>query len=136
MAELGSDLCAEAHPFKVANARRQQAFGPEDVTRIEEAAAHPRGSRRCSQSESSLGPVDVAAGADAPKNRLIGDAAIGVSDRLRCFRRSALTALPSQTFASIERKRIHWPNWATQELRTETEKSVATPHLLRAETRP
>jgi hypothetical protein len=57
----------------------------------------------------------------APENRLIGDAVIGVSDRLPRLRRSALTALtPSQTLGSIERKRIHWPSWAT---RTETEKS-------------
>jgi hypothetical protein len=40
-------------------------------------------------------PVDVAAGADAPENRLIGDAVIGVSPP--CFRRSA----SSQTLASI-----------------------------------
>jgi hypothetical protein len=71
------------------------------------------------------------------KTALIGDAVTGVSDRLACFRRSALTALPSQTLASIERKRIRRTNWATQELRTETEKSVAiAPSLSRRWTKP
>jgi hypothetical protein len=39
----------------------------------------------------------------------------------------------SQTLGSLEKKRMHRPNWATQELRTETEKSAAIARLFRAD---
>ncbi len=89
----------------------------------------PQDSPRYSQSESALGPVCGRGGGDAPENRLIGDAVIGISDP----RRSAPTALTLSN-PRFHREEKNTPaNWVTQELRTETEKSAPIARLFRAE---
>jgi hypothetical protein len=100
-------LCAEPGcPAAVGNARRQKRLAATTPrgsktahadflitlsSSLARRAAHHRGTPQYSESET---PLVGRGGDDAPENRLIGDAVIGVSDRLRCFRGSALTALP------------------------------------------
>jgi hypothetical protein len=136
---------AEAHPSEVRNGRCQEALGPDDAARIEDdphlhpdhpfplrrGAARPRGMPRYSRSGSPLGGSRRWLWPGKPPDRRCRDRRQRPPSRFPSIR--AAGAHPFQILGFIERNRTHQPSWATQELRAETKKSVATPRLLRAE---